>query len=83
MTSTKEEYEKTKAAIYQDLGNDAHVDECSQFLTISPNNREAATKVSRYLADHKIEASVDMTDAPVRPLFHVHRPSEPSSCIIL
>lgn len=81
--ATNEEFEQQKAAILKDLGNDAHVDECSQFLTISPKDRAAATKVSRYLAEHKIEASVDMTDAPVRPLFHVHRPSNPSSCIIL
>lgn len=79
----EEKFKEQMAAVAHDLKDDAHVSDFGSYFTVVPNNRPAATKVSNYLLAKKIPASVDMTDAPVRPIFSVFRPAPPSSCIIL
>lgn len=84
--TTEDEFEKQKAAILEALGDDVYVyRNFPEYFTLTPKDREAATKVSNYLADHHIKAEVDITKAPAQPTFVICRPSSnpSSSCIIL
>lgn len=84
MDAATTEYEQLKAKVTADLKEDAIVSDFGNHFTVTPNNRQAATKVSNYLAANKVDATVDMHDAPVRPIFNVYRGSPPASfCIVI
>lgn len=78
------EFEQLRIKVATDLKDDAIVSDFGNHFTVTPNNRQAATKVSNYLAANKIDATVDMHDVPVRPIFNVYRGGPPANfCIVI
>lgn len=82
--TTEDDFEKQKAAIIEALGEDVYVyKNFPEYFTLTPKDRMAATKVSNYLAEHHINAEVDMRNAPKQPTYIISRPAKTHSCIII